>query len=223
MGAGEERGSLCFLQPILLPGWGCCWTWLPGHRVLQGRVSSWRTELQLLLLAGLRERGSDFPQTSAGSRQKPGLPAPPAGGAPAAPPAPCPLLALHHQTDHPRAEGTPQREGLACEVASWQSPSLAPVQAEAVPLASGPPSLLDPHPGPSAHRPTKAARARSPGVAGRPPLDSAGQCRGQGPRAAPGPYLDQQPEGEEEHSVHGAPRAECPPAGRVRLPLRQNH
>lgn len=41
-GRGEERGSLCFLQPVLLPGWGCCWTWLPGHRVLQGRVSSWR-------------------------------------------------------------------------------------------------------------------------------------------------------------------------------------
>lgn len=91
--------------------WALCWGLASlGTGDSQGRVSSWRVELQLFLLAGLMERGSDFPQTSAGSRQKSGLPAPPAGVLLLL----RPLPALHHETDYPRAEGHTQREGLAC-------------------------------------------------------------------------------------------------------------
>lgn len=138
-----------------------------------------------------------------------------------------PLPALHHKTDYPRAEGHTSEGGTGQLGGLLAAPSLAPcpVQAEAVTLASGPPSLrghtepqtAEPHARPSVHRPTKAAGPGVPGRPGRPPLRLRRAELGAGARGAPTPYLGQQPEGEEERGVHGA-TAECPPAARAEPP-----
>lgn len=150
--------------------------------------------------------------------------------------------ALHHKTDYPRSQqgSRAHLRGRGGLLSGSLAASLA--QATVVTLASGTPptapaqSALEstahpphdpqfmPSPAPKAARDSRLREAEVPHS--KTPLGSAG---GQGePCTAPMSYLGQQPEGEEEHGVHGPAAGrweECPrvrPRAELRLRLGQN-
>lgn len=231
---GEEGGSLCFLLHSLLPWWGAggpagmcrvvgfvLGPGFPGHRVLP-RQSEFLEGGAAAAPAG-RAHGE-------GLRPPPNLSRVPtkiwpssssSWGAPVL----SPLPALHHKTDYPRPRGT--LKGRGCLLGGllavpqlgspsrgrqllWHLDPLTP-RAYSAPGSKASPGTLSSQ----AHKGSQGQQSRGDPA---PCSKNVGQCR------EAGSYLGQQPEGEEEHGVHGATgRPSVRPRAELRLLLRQNH